>query len=155
MTNEQFQTFLDSHGADPTRWPQQQREQAERLIASDARARSAFDAARQLDDALVHHTQAVRADAAAVARVHARLESPLPRQKIALWRLPAVLLDWQFAPAWPRVAALAGCAALGFIIGIAGLDHRFGTPDAPFAVASRSDLGSIVFEPEPLSGARP
>ena len=84
-----------------------------------------------------------------------RLSGPLPRQKVPLWRLPAVLLDWQFAPAWPRVAALACCAALGFIIGIAGLDRHFDGPNAPFAVASRADLGSIVFEPEPLTGARP
>ena len=65
-----------------------------------------------------------------------------------------LLLDWQFAPAWPRVAALAGCAVLGFFIGIAGLDRRI-DGDPPFTVASRTDLGSIVFEPEPLTGARP
>ena len=44
---------------------------------------------------------------------------------------------------------------LGFAIGIAGLDRRFDDPGATFAVASRGDLGSIVFEPEPLTGARP
>jgi hypothetical protein len=108
-----------------------------------------------LEGALKRQAEMSRADDAAVARVHARLASPLPRQKITLWRLPAVLLDWQFAPAWPRVAALACCAALGFVIGIAGLDRGFGTPGAPFAVASRADLGSIVFEPEALTGARP
>ena len=53
-----------------------------------------------------------QADPAAVERVLMRLSGPLPRQKIAFWRLPAVLLDWQFAPAWPRVAALACCAVL-------------------------------------------
>jgi len=44
---------------------------------------------------------------------------------------------------------------LGFAIGIAGLDRRFDDPGAMFAVASRGDIGSIVFEPEPLTGARP
>ena len=68
---------------------------------------------------------------------------------------PAVLLDWQFAPAWPRIAALACCAALGFVIGIAGVDRHFDGGGSPFAVASRADLGSIVFEPEALTGARP
>ena len=61
---------------------------------------------------------------------------PLPRQKMPLWRLPGVLLDWQFAPAWPRFAALACFAALGFVIGIAGIDRRFDGGGAPFAVAS-------------------
>lgn len=108
-----------------------------------------------LDDALKRITQAPPADDAAVARVLKRLAPPLPRQKIALWRLPAVLLDWQFAPAWPRVAALACCAALGFYVGIAGLDRRFDNLDAPYAVASLSDVGAIVFEAESLTGARP
>lgn len=108
-----------------------------------------------LDAALNRHTKAPPVDQAAVDRVLMRLNPPLPRQKGPLWRLPAVLLDWQFAPAWPRVAALACCAALGFYVGIAGLDRRFNQLDAAFAVASRSDLGTIVFDPEPLTGARP
>jgi hypothetical protein len=108
-----------------------------------------------LESALKRHTKAPPADDAAVVRVLKRLSGPLPRQKMPLWRLPGVLLDWQFAPAWPRFAALACCAALGFVIGIAGLDRRIDGPGTPFAVASRTDLGSIVFEPEALTGARP
>jgi len=107
-----------------------------------------------LETALKRLTQAAPPDDAAVERVLKRL-SPLPRQKWPLWRLPGVLLDWQFAPAWPRFAALACFAALGFVIGIAGIDRRFDGGGAPFAVASRTDIGSIVFEPEPLTGARP
>jgi len=108
-----------------------------------------------LEPALKRHTQAPSADDAAVERVLKRLAGPLPRQKAPLWRWPAVLLDWQFAPAWPRVAALACCAALGFVIGIAGVDRRFDGGATPFAVASGTDIGSIVFEPEALTGARP
>ena len=107
-----------------------------------------------LDTALKRHTKAPPTDDAAVERVLKRIESPLPRQKPPLWRLPNVLLDWQFAPAWPRVAALACCAAIGFVIGITGLDRRIDPADAGFTVANR-DLGSIVFEPEALTGARP
>ena len=66
-----------------------------------------------------------------------------------------MLLNWEFAPAWPRMVALAACAVLGFYVGIAGLDRRFDQIDARFASASRADLGSIVFEPESLTGARP
>jgi hypothetical protein len=108
-----------------------------------------------LEAALKRHTQAPPADDAAVERVLKRLSGPLPRQKMPLWRWPAVLIDWQFAPAWPRVAALACCAALGFVIGISGLDRHIDPTDAAFTVASRADLGSIVFEPEALTGARP
>jgi hypothetical protein len=94
------------------------------------------------------------ADAAAAARVMARLAGPLPRQKLPLWRLPEVLLDWQFAPAWPRVAALGACAVIGFAIGISGVDRRIDRLDNSTQVAS-AGLGSIVFEPEALTGARP
>jgi hypothetical protein len=108
-----------------------------------------------LDAALKRHTKALPTDEAAVERVLKRLVGPLPRQKNPLWRLPSVLLDWQFAPAWPRVAALACCAALGFVIGITGLDRRVEPADAGFTIASSNDLGSAVFEPEALTGARP
>jgi hypothetical protein len=108
-----------------------------------------------LAGALKRRAKAPQADEAAVERVLKRPSGPLPRQKLSLWRLPAVLLDWQFAPAWPRVAALAGFAALGFVIGIAGIDRRFDQQGAPFVIANSGDLGSIVFEPEPLTGARP
>ena len=108
-----------------------------------------------LETALKRQTQAPPADDAAVERVLKRLSGPMPRQKMPLWRLPGVLLDWQFAPAWPRMAALACCAALGFVIGIAGVDRRFDAGVVPFAIASHSDIGSIVFEPEALTGARP
>jgi hypothetical protein len=115
---------------------------------------SAFD--KFLDGALTRLVQAPKTDDTAVARVLNRLSPPLPRQKISLWQIPAVLLDWQFAPAWPRVAALACCAAVGFYVGIAGFDRPFdslGTPSA--AVAGGADVGAFVFEPEPLIGARP
>ena len=108
-----------------------------------------------LEGALKRDAGATQADEAAVNRVLARLAGPLPRQKEPFWRLPTVLLDWQFAPAWPRVAALACCAALGFVVGIAGIDRRLDDASAPFAIASRGDLGAFVFDPEPLTGARP
>lgn len=108
-----------------------------------------------LDAALKRATQAKPVDQTAVNRVLSRLAPPLPRQKIALWRWPSVLLDWQFAPAWPRVAALAACGVLGFYIGIAGLDRRFDQLDGSFTATSGGDFGLIVFEPETLTGARP
>ncbi len=107
-----------------------------------------------LETALKRQMQAPPADEATVDRVLKRLASPLPRQKRPLWRLPAVLLNWEFAPAWPRMAALACCAALGFVIGIAGLDRPLDRLNGSFAVASQ-DIGSIVSEPDTLTGERP
>jgi hypothetical protein len=152
MTKDELQTLLDSHGANPAQWPAALRVAALSLIADDAEARAAHEAARELDAALTRYAKATAADETAAARVATRLAAPLPRQDRAWWRWPAVLLDWQFAPAWPRVAALACCAAVGFMVGITGLDRPF---DAGSVGASRGDITSAVFEPDAFTGARP
>lgn len=97
---------------------------------------------------------AIPADDAAVQRVLSRLGGPLPRQKQPLWRLPSVLLNWDFAPAWPRMAALACCAALGFVVGIAGLDRQFDRLNGSVLSSSR-DIGSFVSEPDSLTEEEP
>ncbi len=111
---------------------------------------------RDIDGLLysVLQRQSTETEPAAVERVLARLAGPLPPQKRSFRRLPAVLLDWQFAPAWPRLAALAASAALGFFIGIASLDRGIGTLYAAYSPETAS-LGAVVFEPEPLTGAQP
>ena len=155
MTNEQLQIFLDRHGSDPERWPQSKRAEVEWLVAHSAEARAVFELAQKLDAALARHAAARAAADAAIERVLTRLEAPLPRQQASLWRLPPVLLDWQFAPAWPRMAALACCAVLGFAIGIAGLDRLIERFDRITVAANTVDMGSALFEPEPLIGVRP
>jgi hypothetical protein len=109
---------------------------------------SEFD--RLLESAL--KSTAPQRDEAAVNRVLNRLAGPLPPQSAKLWRWPTVLLDWQFAPAWPRMAALGASLAVGFVIGISGLDR--GIDHAGSSAANR-DFGSLVFEPEGLTGGRP
>ena len=99
--------------------------------------------------------EAAPADEAAVDRVLKRLSGPLPHQKQPFWRMPGVLLDWQFAPAWPRMAALACCAVLGFFVGIAGLDRQFDNPATPPAYIGGGGIGAITFEPDAFTGARP
>ena len=101
----------------------------------------------RLDQWLTQHYARHNHSEEAAERVLARLGT-LPRQKQPFWaRLPNILLDWQFAPAWPRMAALAGCALVGFALGEAGLDRLMRPPAQDFAAA--------VFEPEPLTGSRP
>jgi hypothetical protein len=52
------------------------------------------------------------------------------------------------------MAALACCAALGFVVGIAGLDRPFDRLGVTYDVGNR-DIGSIVSEPDSLTGERP
>lgn len=108
-----------------------------------------------LRTALKRRMQPPPVDDAAVERVLKRLSGPLPRQKQPLWRLPGILLDWQFAPAWPRMAALACCAMLGFFVGIAGLDRQIDATNSAPAYAGGGGIGSITFEPDAFTGARP
>jgi hypothetical protein len=105
-----------------------------------------------LKTTLTPRADAGRQDLAAANRVLNRLAGPLPRQKRAWWRLPAVLLDFEFAPAWPRVAVLATCAALGFAIGLIGLDQQVDTADAALSFASRTDFAGVVFDDTTLGG---
>ena len=128
------------------------------------RARTRREQSRGLDgmndDRLDEHCSTTRSprdavnahDRAAAMRVLARLAPPCRRRSVPFWRLPGVLLDWQFAPAWPRMAALAGCAVLGFSIGIAGVDARIDHASAQPTRSSRRRLSAVVFEPESLTG---
>jgi hypothetical protein len=106
-----------------------------------------------LDGALKRYANAPQGNDASVERVLTRLAAPLPPQKKRFWRLPAVLLDWQFAPAWPRMAALGACAVVGFAIGISGVDRHIDHLDNQALMTSSSGPG--MFEPEPLIGDRP
>ena len=106
---------------------------------------------QRIDDLLKRHFAHGVDDDASADRVMAKLGGTLPPQKPATrWSWPQLLLDWQFAPAWPRMVALAGCAALGFIAGSAGTEHL-----GRHATGVRSDIAQLVFEPEPLTGLRP
>jgi hypothetical protein len=94
------------------------------------------------------------ADVEAAARVMAALARPLPAQQRG-WRLwPKELLDWNFAPAWPRLAALGACALVGFAVGTATpalRDHH-----RAVAVAQQDEaLDTMLSEPEPLTGVLP
>jgi hypothetical protein len=92
-----------------------------------------------------------RADADAATRiVTALVAGPLPPQRRPFWTSwPAALLNQNFAPAWPRIAALAGCIVLGFLAGV-GMDGRRFSP-----ASGNVDLRAIAFEPEPLTGLDP
>ena len=110
------------------------------------------------DDALDQALRAAfgppAANDAAATRVMAKLQS-LPPQKarrFAGW--PRVFLDREFAPAWPRLAALACSVALGFAVGLSGFDRHL-PRGSPYAVANAVDFTAAISEPEPLTGLRP
>ena len=100
----------------------------------------------RIDDMLTRHYARNEATDEPAGRVIARLDRLPPQKHSLLKRLPGILLDWQFAPAWPRMAALACCALLGFAVGAVSFDH---------IMQPQSQDIAAVFEPEPLTGVRP
>ena len=91
---------------------------------------------------------------AAANRILTRLES-LPPQKRALAWWPSALMDWNFAPAWPRLAALAAAAVLGVSIGLSNFGTRIAADLDLVRVASADDTGTNVFDTDSITGLRP
>src|ERR1700687_5515672 len=113
-----------------------------------------------IDKRVVRPLRADRdADERSAARVISTLAlRPLPRQRHSWFRSwPSALLNNDFAPAWPRLAALACVALLGCTIGFFGPSTRaFPRPGGIVAIAQNSDdVSGFAFEPEPLTGAKP
>jgi hypothetical protein len=88
----------------------------------------------------------------AARRLLARLQT-LPPQKRAFAWWPAVLTDVSFAPAWPRLAALAGAAVLGISIGLSNVGARIATDLNLVRVASVDDATTNAFDSD--AGLRP
>lgn len=115
----------------------------------------------RIDELIVRHSKTDRAtDEISAARVVTALAAmKLPRQRHSIFRnWPSALLNSDFAPAWPRIAALACVALVGCSVGFFGPGTRaFQRTGWIVAVAqnSDSDVSGLVFEPEPLTGAKP
>ena len=164
MDLARLQALLDCYGGDLSLWPQPDREAAERLLAIEQRARLALGRARRLDVLIAREVAAPAAaeveqsEATAARLLEALAARPLPPQRRPMlpWRWPALLLDVDFAPAWPRIAALACAAALGVGVGLFGGDTSlFAGRNGAAIAAAETDLLTLVFEPEPLTGAAP
>ena len=110
---------------------------------------------RDLEAALGRLMVAEPPQADSVARIVQRLESALPPQKRAFACWPAALTDWNFAPAWPRVAALACAAVLGVTVGLSSLGTRLAADLDLVRVASSDDTGGNAFDVDSVTGLRP
>jgi len=113
---------------------------------------------RELEGSLARvMAPALDADNAA-ERALMRLDAtPLPAQKRGLlgawW--PAALTDMNFAPAWPRLAALACAAALGISVGLSGIGTRIATGLDLVRLASADEAGANIFDSDSIAGLRP
>jgi hypothetical protein len=103
-----------------------------------------------LDEAISRSLQEPVGSDAAVERVLARLEAQplLPAQKRGLlsnwW--PSALTDLTFAPAWPRIAALACGAGLGIAVGLSSYGTRIAVNLDLVTVAAADEAGANAFD---------
>jgi len=89
---------------------------------------------------------------AAADRIMTRLTS-LPTQKRTFAWWPAALTDWNFAPAWPRLAALGAAAVLGISVGLSNVGTRIAADLNLVRIASADDTSTNAFETD--AGLRP
>lgn len=108
----------------------------------------------RFDEVIARHYENGAEDQASASRVLASLNAPLPKQRHSLFdRWPSLLLNTDFAPAWPRVAALACVAAFGCMVGLAAPSVQ--KSSAATVRIAELDGASLAFDPEPVIGARP
>jgi hypothetical protein len=156
-----FVELIETHGADPARWPEEWRKPAQSLLAASAQARAALAEAESLDALIARHCarHGAERNEQATARVLRRIEALPPQRRGLLPRLlPTALLEFDLAPAWPRFAALVGIAVLGFAVGLSDTGMALTKQSASAIIgrsnSSDSDLSLILFEPDPLSAMR-
>ncbi len=146
MTQSRFAAIVDAYGGDPARWPPDEREAAERWLASSSAAQAQVLEALDLDRTL----------AAQVAPdVSSALERRLmdgfdrARQRRSLGEFYAAAADalWPGAPAWQPAFVLGMALAVGLCIAVfAPLDIP--QPDesagSVFALDSVPDAGQGI-----------
>jgi hypothetical protein len=110
MNPAQFARLLDTHGADPERWPEAQRDAARALCEVSPDARRQWMAAKRLDVLLADRGAPVpdparqaRVVAGAMARLRAQAEP---------------LLHWRWLFTRPIGAAFAVSLVAGFLVGL-------------------------------------
>ncbi len=114
MNPEDFSRLLDTHGADPERWPEAQRVAARALCEASTAAREQWMAAKRLD-VLLAAGRAPLPDPARQARVVAGAMARL--------RLRAEpLLDWRWLFPRPIGAAFAASLVAGWLVGVEMVD---------------------------------
>ncbi len=117
MTPVRLAALVDAYGAEPTRWPADERSQATALIRGNAQADVLLSQARSLDQAL---------DSVVPATVPATLSSRIldgfdqiaARPSIRRFISVAANIVWPGAPMWQPSVALAASLIAGLVLGV-------------------------------------
>jgi hypothetical protein len=139
-----FSAILEIYGADPERWPADEREAALVLAKSSVPAARALIDARALDSLLL---QQAFPDIAEEPEQFTLLHSAIvagARRRAATWFGRWFGIDLAPSQLWPSVAGLALATVLGFAVGLGGLLQAETDHDADeVSVLTAIDLPAI------------
>jgi hypothetical protein len=146
-----FRLMIAAYGADPARWPREQRAAAEALLRRSAQAREACAAARRLD-ALLAAGLEPSLDEGLADRIVARVLVAPQEQGVPLQTMmprPATGIPLRL---WPQLAGLAAAAILGFIVGWTDLlPSGFGPPVVDLSDFVDMSVAPVDAAEDPLS----
>lgn len=144
MNEQRFMVLLGAYGADLTRWPEREREEAGAFLeAAPHRVRDVWESERGFD-----HLLALENDMPASIALETAVLSAAPGKRAsAPWRAPAfslAALNFGAMPRWATGGALAAALALGFVAGYAGEPRREAVTDyAHILSLSNGGAGSV------------
>ncbi len=124
ITLLRFSELLDTYGADPERWPLEDRVAATDLLARSSEARALARRAAEID-ALLDSAPLTVPSAGRAESLTARIAAALPAVQ------PAIAIRF----GWPNWVALAAASVAGLVIGWSGLSIGTGS-----AAAETADL---------------
>ena len=137
--------ILEAYGADPERWPADEREAALALTRSSVPAARALAEARMLDSMLLEQSFPDIADEPErFTLLHSAIVSATRRRVVQTWFGRWFGFDLTPSQLWPSVAGLALASVLGFAVGLGGLLQTDTDHDADeIAVLSPIDLSAV------------
>ena len=145
MKLTRLSAILEAYGADPDRWPVEEREAALALTRASVPAARALAKARMLDSLLLEQSFPDIADEPdRFTMLHSAIVSAT-RRRVVLTRFGRWFgFDLTPSQLWPSVAGLALASVLGFAVGLGGLLQTETDHDADeIAVLSPIDLSAI------------
>ncbi len=128
---ERLFQVLEAYGADPARWPDNERQDLLKLCAGrDAAVEEALKAARELDAILAATGRPALDVEAARDRFLSRLpdspaQSPPPPLDLQRYRDKNAAVRAARRLPWPAFGALAASLAAGLYVGAGGMAHEF------------------------------
>jgi hypothetical protein len=134
MGLDRFRELLDAYGAEPRRWPANERAMAEALFAQNPRARDLRAKAATID-ALLDRT-APLAPPIIDAEILIGQITAMPQSQVVAFRPAQRPAAGNF---WLKVGSLAAAAVIGFLLGVTQLAN-IGETSAPTSVLELADI---------------